>query len=256
MLIQRAGPGSQPPEPGRPRLRPPDGGAAADGRDHRAADGAALAMPSRRDWLRVLATSAAGALTAAITGALPAALSALPAPALAQALRQGSAVAVTSADLQERDEPEPGLYLNAQFEFEPTQAIEDAVRRGIPVYFAIDFELVRNRWYWFDKRIVTDTLVYRISYSPLTRQFRLSRGALAQPFETLAEALATIRTVRDWKVSDQRSLGSAGHLQARLRLRLDTSMLPKPFQVDTLTNRDWVLASDWHAVAIVADAAR
>jgi hypothetical protein len=224
---------------------------AADHVADRPARSACLGARSRRDGLRLLAASAVGA----VTGTLVAALSALPAPARAQALRQGSAVAVISADLQARDEPEPGLYLNAQFDFEPTQAIEDAVRRGIPVYFAIDFELVRSRWYWLDKRLITAALVYRISYSPLTRQFRLSRGALAQPYETLAEALATIRTVRDWKVSDQPALASAGHLQARLRLRLDTSMLPKPFQVDTLTNRDWVLASDWHAVPIVADAA-
>jgi hypothetical protein len=212
---------------------------------------AAAARRSRRDCLRALAASAAVAGSGVLTGVLAAA----PAPARAQSLRQGAPVALLSAELQARAEPEPGLYLNAQFDFEPNQAIEDAVRRGIPVYFAIDFELVRNRWYWFDKRLISAALVYRISYSPLTRQFRLSRGALAQPYETLAEALATIRTVRDWRVSDQRDPGAAGHLQARLRLRLDTSMLPKPFQVDTLTNRDWVLASDWHAVPIVADAA-
>jgi hypothetical protein len=168
----------------------------------------------------------------------------------------GDAVSVVLAILETRDEPEPGLYLNAQFEFEAPAAIEDAVSRGIPVYFAIDFELVRTRWYWFDKPLVSIVLGYRVSYSPLTRQFRLSRGALAQPFETLAEALATIRTVRNWRVADRSVADSTEHLLARLRLRLDTSMLPKPFQVDALTNQDWALASAWHPVQIRSDAGR
>jgi hypothetical protein len=202
------------------------------------ADRLTVPAQARRACVRVIWLAAAAAVV----------------PVLARA-QASQAVSVLSADLQARDDPEPGLYLNAQFDFEPSAAIEDAVRRGIPVYFAIDFQLSRTRWYWFDKPLVTAVLGYRVSYSPLTRQFRLSRGALAQPFETLAEALATIRTVRDWRVADRASAGSAEHLLARLRLRLDTSMLPKPFQVDALTNRDWALASDWHPVTIQVDAA-
>lgn len=193
------------------------------------------AATARRIWL-------AGLLTAGLALLLLA-------PPRAHA--QGS-VSVEAAELEARDDPEPGLYLNAQFAFEPSASIEDAVRRGIPVYFVIDFELVRRRWYWFDKRLASAALAYRLSYSPLTRQFRLSRGALAQPFDTLAEALATVRTVRDWKVSDRGVAELRDHPLARVRLRLDTTMLPKPFQVDSLTNHDWALASDWQPVAIGA----
>jgi Domain of unknown function (DUF4390) len=164
--------------------------------------------------------------------------------ALSRHARSQPSVSVGAAELEVRDDPEPGLYLNAQFAFEPSPAIEDAVRRGIPVYFAIDFELVRTRWYWFNRRVASATLAYRLSYSPLTRQFRLSRGALGQPFDTLSEALATVRTVREWKVADSSAAESRDHLVARVRLRLDTTMLPKPFQVDSLTNHDWALASD------------
>ena len=192
------------------------------------------AAAARRRWL-------AGMLMAAL------------ALALARPARAQEPVSVESAELEARDEPEPGLYLNAQFAFEPPASIEDAVRRGIPVYFAIDFELVRTRWYWFNKQLASATLAYRLSYSPLTRQYRLSRGALGQPFDTLDEALATVRTVRGWKVAARRPSDLHDHLQARVRLRLDTTMLPKPFQVDSLTNHDWALASDWQPVTI-ADA--
>jgi hypothetical protein len=192
--------------------------------------------------------------------------------------RAQPSVSVESAELELRDNPEPGLYLNAQFAFEPSPAIEDAIRRGIPVYFSIDFELVRTRWYWFSRILASATLVYRLSYSPLTRQFRraraelgdertelpgvaevehlLSRGALAQPFDTLDEALAAIRTVRGWKVAGGDVARVHDHLLPRVRLKLDTTMLPKPFQVDSLTNHDWALASGWRPVTIVASSQR
>jgi hypothetical protein len=176
--------------------------------------------------------------------------------ALSAGARADASVSVLSAGLEVRDDPEPGLYLNAQFGFEPSPAIEDAVTRGIPVYFAIDFELVRTRWYWFDKQLASATLEYRLTYSPLTRQFRLSRGALAQPFDSLAEALATIRNVRGWKVAGRGPAESPERLLARVRLRLDTTMLPKPFQVDSLTNHDWALASDWQPVQIASELQR
>ena len=33
---------------------------------------------------------------------------------------------------------------------------------------------------------------------------------------------------------------------AALRLRLDTSQLPKPFQLSVLGSREWNIGSDWH----------
>jgi hypothetical protein len=192
---------------------------------------------ARRTWL-------AGMLGAGLALLLP------------QRARAQGPVSLESAELDAREEPEPGFYLNAQFGFDPPPSIEDAVRRGIPVYFAIDFELVRTRWYWFNKQLASATLAYRLSYSPLTRQYRLSRGALAQPFDTLDEALATVRTVRGWRVANRGPGDLRDHLLARVRLRLDTTMLPKPFQVDSLTNRDWALASDWQPVAIASASPR
>ena len=88
-------------------------------------------------------------------------------------------------------EPVPGggAVLNATFEFEVPQALEEAVQKGIAVYFNIEFELFRKRWYWFDRKVSSSTLTYRLSYSPLTRQYRLARGGLSQSIDSLEEAL-------------------------------------------------------------------
>jgi hypothetical protein len=143
-----------------------------------------------------------------------------------------------------------GLVINATFEFELPQALEEAVQKGIALYFNIEFELFRKRWYWFDRRIASSTLVYRLSYSPLTRQYRLARGGLSQPFESLDEALALVKSVRNWKVADKSVLSPREDYDAQIRMRLDVSQLPKPFQVNAITSREWSLASDWREMPL------
>ncbi|MFN3566151.1 MAG: DUF4390 domain-containing protein [Burkholderiaceae bacterium] len=187
---------------------------------------------SRRTWLP-------GALLALVLlGIAPSG------PAAAQA------ISVAEAALRAPDDGEGGALLDAQFDFELPAVLEDAVNRGIALYFVIDFELYRTRWYWFDRKLVGTALTYRLTYSPLTRQYRLARGTLAQPFDTLAEALATLRRVRSWKVIDAGVLHRGEGYRAQTRMRLDISQLPKPFQVDALTSRDWNLASEWRPVPV------
>ena len=165
-------------------------------------------------------------------------------------------IAVHSAQLQLADDPEGALVLDAQFDFELPPVLEDAVNRGIALYFVVEFELFRPRWYWFDKKLVDTVRTYRLTYSPLTRQYRLATGTLAQPFDSLADALATLRRVRGWRVADRTLIRPDDDYTAQVRMRLDTSQLPKPFQVNALTNRDWTLASDWRNVPVSADLAK
>ncbi len=157
-------------------------------------------------------------------------------------------------------EPAPagvgGAMLNATFEFEMPQALDEAVQKGIAIYFNIEFELYRKRWYWLDRKVSTSTLTYRLSFSPLTRQFRLARGGLSQPFESLEEALGLLKSVRQWKVIEKGVLSPGDSFEAQVRMRLDVNQLPKPFQVNAITSREWNLASDWHELAVPAELAR
>jgi len=148
------------------------------------------------------------------------------------------------------------LLLNATFEFELPQALEDAVQKGIALYFNIEFELFRKRWYWFDRKVASSTLTYRLSYSPLTRQYRLARGGLSQSFESLDEALGLLKSVRNWKVADKGVLSPRDEYDSQVRMRLDVTQLPKPFQVNAITSREWTLASDWREVPVTAELIR
>ena len=171
--------------------------------------------------------------------------------------RADERIGVMAAGLElARDNGTASILLNATFEFELPQALEEAVQKGIALYFNIEFELFRKRWYWFDRRVVSETLTYRLSYSPLTRQYRLARGGLSQPFESLDEALALVKSVRNWKVADKSLLSPRDDYDAQVRMRLDVSQLPKPFQVNAITSREWNLASDWRGIQVTADLLR
>jgi hypothetical protein len=138
-----------------------------------------------------------------------------------------------------------GWNLDARFDFELNSSLEDAVNKGIPLYFTTEFELTRPRWYWFDEQPVSVTQTLRLSFQPLTREYRVTSGGLQQGFSSLAEALAVIKHVTSWRVIDRNQVQPGQTYTASVRMQLDTALMPKPFQVDAVNNRDWTLASDW-----------
>ncbi len=137
-----------------------------------------------------------------------------------------------------------GYALDADFDIELNPRLEDAINKGVALYFVVDFELTRKRWYWFDDSI-SRQLMLRLSYHALTRQYRISTGALYQSFSTLPDALRVLSRVRSWQVLERAEVSVGADYQAGLRMRLDVTQLPKPFQVNALTSREWNLASDW-----------
>jgi hypothetical protein len=140
---------------------------------------------------------------------------------------------------------EEGYALSADIIFELNPRLEEAINRGVPLYFVTEFELHRPRWYWFDQAISRRTLTWRLSYHALTRQYRLSSGALHQSFSTLDQALRTLQAIRQWQVIDKGALKIGDTYEASLRFRLDLNQLPRPFQVGAIGNRDWQLSSEW-----------
>ena len=168
----------------------------------------------------------------------------------AQPTQADERIGVIAAQLEPAPASEGGVVLNATFEFEMPQVLEEAVQKGIAIYFNIEFELFRKRWYWLDRKVNSNTLTYRLSYSPLTRQYRLARGGLSQPFDSLEEALGLLKSVRNWKVIEPGVLSRGDTYDAQVRMRLDVTQLPKPFQVNAITSREWNLASDWRELAV------
>ncbi len=164
-------------------------------------------------------------------------------------------IEVASAELRPAAEG-GGIELDATFDFDLPWTLEDAVNGGVPLYFVVEFELFRSRWYWFDERRASASLTYRLSYSPLTRQYRLARGTLALPYDSLGAALAGLRRISRWTVFERGELVPGSRHSAQVRMRLDTAQLPRPFQIGALTGRDWTLESQWRNVPVGPELAR
>lgn len=140
---------------------------------------------------------------------------------------------------------EDGLALDVDFGLELTPRLAEVLANGVPLYFSVEFELTRRRWYWFDETAASQRLSLRLSYHALSRQYRLSTGLLQQSFPTLEEALNVLARVRNWLVVDRTVRLSDADYEAAVRMRLDTALLPKPFQLSALTGRDLNLDSPW-----------
>jgi hypothetical protein len=130
-----------------------------------------------------------------------------------------------------------GYALSAEFSLDLGNRLEDAVARGVPLYFNLEFVLERPRKYWVNEHVVTRSLTYRLSYSSLTRQYRLTTGSLHQNFGSLAEALRVIGRIAALPVVEKDAIKAGESYEAAVRLALDRSQLPKPFQVDAITDR-------------------
>ena len=138
------------------------------------------------------------------------------------------------------------FVLDAQFDIQLTPTLEDALNKGVPLYFSLDFELIRPRWYWFNDRVVGLQQQYRLSYNALTRQYRLGVGKLYQNYSTVGEALEVMSRLRRRQEVEPGALRKDATYMAAMRLRLDTSQLPKPFQITALGSSQWTISSDWH----------
>jgi len=161
---------------------------------------------------------------------------------LACSLARANDIEVSDARLRSVEE---GLVLDADFAFELTPRLAEALANGVPLYFRVDFALTRSRWYWWDETAAEHDLRLRLSYHALSRHYRLSTGTLQRSFPTLQEALDVLRHLRGWLVVDRTVTFADADYEAAVRMRLDTGLLPKPFQLSALTSRDLNLESPW-----------
>lgn len=145
-----------------------------------------------------------------------------------------------------------GFYLSATLRFELPPAVEEALLKGIPMTFVAEAQVLRDRWYWYDKAVVTAVRSVRLVYQPLTRRWRMSIGtgagdfstgtSLSQSFEQLPDALMAVRRISRWKIADSGEVDPDARHNIDFRFRLDTNQLPRPMQIGITGNADWTIA--------------
>ncbi len=141
-----------------------------------------------------------------------------------------------------------GVLVSATVRFDLPTVVDDALAKGIPMYFVAEATLLQDRWYWYDKRVGTATRHMRLSFQPLTRRWRLQVSptpignaalAIGQTFESRDEALAAVQRVSRWKIAEPGDVDADTRYTVDFRFRLDVSQLPRPFQIGAVGQADW-----------------
>ena len=149
---------------------------------------------------------------------------------------------------------EDGVYLSAVVRFDLPAAVEDALSKGIPMFFVAEADVYQNRWYWADRRVASATRTIRLAYQPLTRRWRVNivsglinssaglRATLNQNYDSLTEAMSAVQRLSRWRIADNAEIDSDGVHRMEFTFNLDLSQLPRPFQIGVLGQKDWAVS--------------
>ena len=172
-------------------------------------------------------------------------VAAAPLPVAAQA------AAVTQLRLERSPE---GILLFANVKIELPPAVEDALLKGVPMFFVAQAEVVRHRWYWTDRKVASAQRHMRLVYQPLTRRWRLNVAsgvitpnslgvALNLNFDSLSDAMAALQRLSGWKIADASVIETDAVHKVEFRFDLDLGQLPRPFQIGALGQSDWTIST-------------
>lgn len=146
--------------------------------------------------------------------------------------------ALSAFEVTQDDE---GVSLSYSLNFELSRSVEDALNKGVPLYFLAEAEVYRERWYWRDKRVAHATRLWRIAFQPLTSSYRVTFGGLNMTYNSQSEALAAMRRTVRWKVAETGQIEPGKHY-VEFSFRLDTTLLPRPMQIGISGQPDWSLS--------------
>ena len=156
--------------------------------------------------------------------------------------------------------------MSAQFDLELSNTVQEALLKGIPVYFVVDAKVYRDRWYWSDKLVATAQRHIRISYQPLTRRWRMQVASqpivqsglgvsLMQTYDSLEEVMVNLRRLNRWKFADAAQIETGAGHRLEFAFYLDLSQLPRHLQMGATGQSDWELAVT-KSVRLATEAAR
>jgi hypothetical protein len=142
-----------------------------------------------------------------------------------------------------------GVYANATVVFALPVTLEDALHRGIPLYFLTRMTVSQSRWWWFNADLGEGQQLTRLGFEPLLGKYRVSTGGLRTSYHTLDDALNQVQHIAHLKVAEAKDLKQGQTYQLGGRFELDLSQLPRPFQLNVGSQSDWQLQADFPQVS-------
>ncbi len=141
---------------------------------------------------------------------------------------------------------EHDIYLvDARLHYELSDEARQALESGIPLTFAVEVELLRQRPYLWDAVVADSRHWLRLEYHALSRSYLVSNLTIKtrHSFPQLREALEALGTIRDMAVVERKLLDADTPYQARLSARLDIESLPAPLRPAAYFESAWRIKS-------------
>ena len=152
------------------------------------------------------------------------------------------------------------LSVSSRFRTDLPDQLKEALKQGVPLHFNLSWQLsapsMSSYKFKFDQLLNNDsTIQYKLSFHPLTNRYRVTVGTFSTEYDTLETALRAVGAVVNWKVLSKGALSNvaAKDTKAEIRLLLTTAKLPKPFQINALTSKNWHLDSGWKSLSVVQE---
>ena len=152
------------------------------------------------------------------------------------------------------------LSVSSRFRTDLPDQLKEALKQGVPLHFNLSWQLsapsMSSYKFKFDQLLNNDsTIQYKLSFHPLTNRYRVTVGTFSTEYDTLETALRAVGAVANWKVLSKGALSdvAAKDTKAEIRLLLTTAKLPKPFQINALTSKNWHLDSGWKSLSVVQE---
>ena len=152
------------------------------------------------------------------------------------------------------------LSVSSRFRTDLSDQLKEALKQGVPLHFNLSWQLsapsMSSYKFKFDQLLNNDsTIQYKLSFHPLTNRYRVTVGTFSTEYDTLETALRAVGAVANWKVLSKGALSdvAAKDTKAEIRLLLTTAKLPKPFQINALTSKNWHLDSGWKSLSVVQE---
>ena len=164
----------------------------------------------------------------------------------------GIAHADTPVDLQglKLERQDTALYMSGTWLFEMPTALEDALFKGITLYFVTTVDITQERWYVYNQRVAHAERHVRLFYQPLTRRWRVNISAqpfnvsglgmsLGQSYDTAEEAFGAVRRIVQWRIADAIDFNPDAKQTISINFKLDLKQLPRPLQIGAAGQSDW-----------------
>ena len=151
------------------------------------------------------------------------------------------------------EQSEGAVYASLQWSFQLPAPLEDALYKGVALYFVADIEVTRERWYFYDKKLLSAQRHMRLSFLPLTRRWRVNVASqpfssaglgmsLGQSYDNLDDALQSIRRIAQWNIGNASDLEPEAKQNIAINFKLDLTQLPRPMQMGAAGQNDWNIA--------------